>query len=80
MIPMHPPPNKQNRRLGAAGPIEKSADGVGAEFSFATLAQTTHDPNCGRCGGTAGPEGNWCDRCIRICRDHTEWLDRPGVA
>jgi Bifunctional DNA primase/polymerase, N-terminal len=30
---------------------------------------------CGRCEGTAGPEGAWCDRCISACRNHTERLD-----
>src|SRR5215211_1232574 len=30
---------------------------------------------CDRCSGKAGPDGAWCDRCIRTCRDHTERLD-----
>jgi hypothetical protein len=30
---------------------------------------------CGRCGGPAGPEGAWCDDCIRECRKYTAWLD-----
>jgi hypothetical protein len=30
---------------------------------------------CGRCGGPAGPEGAWCDNCIRECREYTQWLD-----
>jgi hypothetical protein len=30
---------------------------------------------CGRCRGPAGPEGAWCEQCIRTCRDYTEWLD-----
>ena len=33
------------------------------------------DPFCGRCGGTAGPEGAWCDNCIRTCKEYTQQLD-----
>jgi hypothetical protein len=34
------------------------------------------DPFCGRCGGPAGPEGAWCDGCIRECREYTRRLYR----
>jgi tRNA(Ile2) C34 agmatinyltransferase TiaS len=34
-----------------------------------------HDPYCGRCGGTAGPQGAWCNDCIRECKEYTRWLD-----
>jgi hypothetical protein len=30
---------------------------------------------CGSCGGSAGPEGAWCSRCITECREHTLRLD-----
>jgi Bifunctional DNA primase/polymerase, N-terminal len=30
---------------------------------------------CGRCGGPAGPQGAWCDNCIRTCQEHTLRLD-----
>jgi hypothetical protein len=34
-----------------------------------------YDPLCGRCCGVSGPEGAWCDNCIRECREHTLRLD-----
>jgi hypothetical protein len=34
-----------------------------------------HDPLCSRCGSPSGPEGAWCDDCIRVCREHTLRLD-----
>jgi hypothetical protein len=40
-----------------------------------TARRPQHDPLCGRCGGPAGPEGAWCNNCIRICREYTRWLD-----
>jgi hypothetical protein len=36
------------------------------------------DPFCGRCEGPAGPEGAWCDQCIKECREYTLWLDNQA--
>jgi hypothetical protein len=40
------------------------------------LGEPQPDPFCGRCGGPSGPEGAWCDDCIRECKEYTRWLDR----
>jgi hypothetical protein len=37
------------------------------------------DPFCGRCGGPSGPEGAWCNNCIRECKEYTRQLDAGAV-
>ena len=36
------------------------------------------DPFCGRCGGPSGPEGAWCNQCIKECREYTQRLDNQA--
>jgi hypothetical protein len=56
------------------------ADGRGAERDAGNVwdsltSEPRYDPLCDRCGGPAGPEGAWCDNCIRECREYTLQLD-----
>jgi hypothetical protein len=58
-----------------SGPVPKNTvadEALGVELIITLNAP---DPYCGRCSGTAGPEGAWCDNCIRECREHTLSLD-----
>jgi len=50
-------------------------DWLSALIERAEQLPPTFDPNCGRCNGPSGPEGAWCDNCIRICKEYTRWLD-----
>jgi hypothetical protein len=54
-------------------------DWLSALAERAEHSPPTFDPNCGHCRGPSGPEGAWCDNCIRECRDYTGWLDSQAV-
>jgi hypothetical protein len=41
----------------------------------ALMREPRYDPLCGRCGGPSGPEGAWCDNCIRECKEYPHSLD-----
>jgi hypothetical protein len=46
---------------------------------FELISEPQPEPFCGRCGGPSGPEGAWCDNCIRECKEYTLRLDGNGV-
>ena len=71
--------NQPRHGDGGADVEAEKASGDGDGFSFVTLP-ITHDTLCGRCNGPAGPEGAWCDNCIRACREYTLRLDKRGAA
>ena len=65
-------PRKRTSPDGDSGPVPKNTLNAGADL---IITPNAPDPFCGRCGGPAGPEGEWCDNCIRECREHTLKLD-----
>jgi tRNA(Ile2) C34 agmatinyltransferase TiaS len=42
------------------------------------VTKPSFDPLCGRCGGTTGSEGAWCNQCINECREYTLRLDNQA--
>jgi hypothetical protein len=50
------------------------------QYTLRLELEPQHDPFCGRCGGPSGPEGAWCNNCIRECREYTRWLDSQQEA
>jgi hypothetical protein len=69
-------PEKRTSPAVGTGPAPKNTVDAGADLIITLNAP---DPYCGRCGGPAGPEGAWCDNCIRICREYTLHLE-PEMA
>jgi hypothetical protein len=65
---------RQHRPSGDRG-AESDAGDVGGSLP----TEPRYDPLCGRCGGPSGPEGAWCDSCIRICKEHMRQLDAGAV-
>jgi hypothetical protein len=65
---------------GPAPPGDRPENQVATKaLDTATLPpEPRYDPLCGRCGGPAGPEGAWCDNCIRERKEHTRQLDLAG--
>jgi hypothetical protein len=74
-----PPRNRTGPAVGT-GTVPKNTladEALGVDLILANAAdnEPQYDPNCGRCGAPAGPEGACCDQCINKCREHTRWLD-----
>jgi hypothetical protein len=67
-------PKKRTSPDDGSGPVPKNTLDAGADFILAV----SRDTHCGRCGGTAGPEGAWCDQCIKECREYTLRLDNQA--
>jgi hypothetical protein len=66
-----PLPKKRTSPDGA-GPALKDTVDAGADL---IITPNAPNPFCGRCGGPSGPEGAWCNNCIRECREYTLQLD-----
>jgi hypothetical protein len=63
---------KRTTPVEGTGAAPKNTVDAGADL---IITPDAPDPFCGRCGGTAGPEGAWCDNCIRTCKEYTQQLD-----
>ena len=83
-----PPPNQVRPPGKPEGDIK---DHAGSEVndilpptadigSACQVTESQPDPFCGRCHGTSGPEGAWCDDCIRECKGYTRRLDLGEAA
>ena len=67
-----PLPKKRTTPVEGTGAAPENTVDAGADL---IITPDAPDPFCGRCGGTAGPEGAWCDNCIRTCKEYTQQLD-----
>jgi hypothetical protein len=65
-------PKKRTSPDEGSGLVPTNTVDAGADL---IITPNAPDPYCGRCGGPAGPEGAWCDSCIRECREYTLQLD-----
>jgi hypothetical protein len=74
-------PGNDNGPLGERAAINKNQDPaeISATPSLIHVDPLRHDPLCGRCGDPSGPEGAWCDQCIKECREHTLWFDNQAA-
>jgi hypothetical protein len=78
---------KTPRQMLSGVRVDESAD-AGADNAKCPLCAIVVErrrrpqpqPLCGRCAGPAGPEGAWCEGCIRECREYTCWLDSGAAS
>jgi hypothetical protein len=73
VIAVSPPRNRTSP--DGAGPVLNNTVADEALGVDLIITPNAPDPYCGRCNGPAGPEGAWCNNCIRICREYTLLLD-----